>query len=174
MSERPEFKEGTFPYKIEMSEGAKEILLGLAAVVVGSKSAPAEYREDCLAFIMQTKASSRDEILITDNKGVCGYMEASMIVEHYAKEGVKLKAPSNDLFSQGKTPWSTPVAKSSVEDIIEIAEILLSSEDMVGKPREGLEELLCDLNHVANDTLTTTTQGSGLAYDALLIMALKS
>ena len=85
-----------------------------------------------------------------------------------------MKAPSNDLFSQGKTPWSTPVAKSSVEDIIEIAEILLSSEDMVGKPREGLEELLCDLNHVANDTLTTTTQGSGLAYDALLIMALKS
>ena len=33
MSKRPEFKEGTFPYKIEMSEGAKEILLGLAAVV---------------------------------------------------------------------------------------------------------------------------------------------
>ncbi len=174
MSERPEFKEGTFPYKIELSEGAKKIMLGLAAIVVGNESAPIEYREDCLAFIAQTLASNEDEILITDNKGVCGYMEASMMVEHYAEKETKLKAPSNDLFSQGKTPWSTPVAKSSVEDIIEIAEILLSSEDMVGKPREGLEELLCDLNHVTNDTLTTTTQGSGLAYDALLIMALKS
>jgi len=85
MSKRPEFKEGTFPYKTEMPEGAKEILLGLAAVVVGSKSAPAEYREDCLAFIAQTKASNGDEILITDNKGACGYMETSMMVEYFAE-----------------------------------------------------------------------------------------
>ncbi len=85
MSERPEFKEGTFPYKIELPEGAKKMLLGLAAIVAGSESTPIEYREDCLAFIMQTLASNEDEILITDNKGVCGYMEASMIVEHYEK-----------------------------------------------------------------------------------------
>ncbi len=85
MSERPEFKEVTFPYKIELSEGAKEILLDLAAAVVGSENIPIEYREDCLAFIMQTLASNEDEILITDNKGVCGYMETSMIVEHYAE-----------------------------------------------------------------------------------------